>query len=347
MKKLGLLVVLAMMLVLAACGNSSDNDKKSESKNGGDDQKTVEVKNDFMLRGEAEDGSEDTEYKDKVKVPVNPEKAVVFDYGALDTMKALGLEDKVVALPKGEDGSSLPDFLSDFKDDKYENTGSLKEVNFDAVAKVKPDVIFLSARTANQQTIDELKKAAPKAKLVYMGANYDNYVESMKMNAETIGKVYEKEDDVKKLVDEMDKKIADMQKKTKDLDKKAMYLLVNEGELSTYGAGDRFGSFVYDTLGFKPADDNVKSSGHGQNVTNEYVSEKNPDIIFAMDRGQAIGGESTAQKVLSNDVLKNVNAIKNDEVVEVDPKLWYFASGSITTTMKQVDELEKGLKLDK
>lgn len=346
MKKLGLLVVLAMMLVLAACGNSSDSDKKSESKDSGE-QKTVEVKNNFTLAGEAEDGSEDKEYKDTVKVPVNPKKAVVFDYGTLDTMKELGLESKVAALPKGEDGSSLPDFLSEYKADKYENTGSLKEVNYDAVAKVKPDVIYLSARTANQQVMDELKKAAPKAAIVYMGADYDNYVDSMKMNAETLGKIYDKADDVKKLNEDMDKKIADMKAKTKDLDKKAMYLLVNEGELSTYGAGDRFGSFVYDTLGFKPADDNVKSSGHGQNVTNEYVSEKNPDIIFAMDRGQAIGGKSTAKQVLGNDVIKDVNAIKKGEVVEVDPKLWYFASGSVTTTMKQVDELEKGLKLDK
>ena len=31
-------------------------------------------------------------------------------------MKELGLKDKVKAVPKGEDGESLPDFLSDFKD---------------------------------------------------------------------------------------------------------------------------------------------------------------------------------------------------------------------------------------
>ncbi|UXR78181.1 MULTISPECIES: ABC transporter substrate-binding protein [unclassified Staphylococcus] len=346
MKKLGLLVVFAMMLILVACGNNSNSDEKSESKESSEP-KTVEVKNDFMIAGEAEDGSEDKAYKDTVKVPVKPKKAVVFDYGTVDTMKELGLQSSIAALPKGEDNASLPDFLSEFKDEKYENVGSLKEVNYDAVAKVKPDVIFLSSRTANQQTIDELKKAAPKAALVYMGADYSKYVDSMKMNAETLGKIYDKADDVKKLNEDMDKKIADMKKKTKDLDKKAMYLLVNEGELSTYGTGDRFGGIIYDTLGFKPADNNVKSSGHGQNVTNEYVSEKNPDIIFAMDRGQAIGGKSTAKQVLGNDVLKDVKAIKNDEVVEVDPKLWYFASGSVTTTMKQVDELEKGLNLDK
>ena len=41
--------------------------------------------------------------------------------------------DKVKGLPKGENNESLPDFLKEFKDDKYVNTGNLKEVNFDKV----------------------------------------------------------------------------------------------------------------------------------------------------------------------------------------------------------------------
>ena len=132
-----------------------------------------------------------------------------------------------------------------------------------------------------------------------------------------------------------------MKDETKNFDKTVMYLLVNEGELSTYGPGGRFGGLVFDTLGFKPADKNVSNSSHGQNVNNEYISEHNPDVILAMDRGEVVGGESTAKKVLSNDVIKNVKAVKNDKVYQLDPKLWYFASGSTTTTMKQIDELEE------
>ena len=42
-----------------------------------------------------------------------------------------------------------------------------------------------------------------------------------------------------------------------------------------------------------------------------------------MDRGEVVGGESTA-KVLSNNVIKDVKAVKNDKVYQLDPKLWYF-----------------------
>ena len=66
-------------------------------------------------------------------------------------------------------------------------------------------------------------------------------------------------------------------------------------------------------------------------------------MIFAMDRGQAIGGKSTAKKALGNDVIKDVDAVKNDKVYELDPKLWYFASGSTTTSVKQIEEVEKAI----
>ena len=71
-----------------------------------------------------------------VKVPKNPKNAVVLDYGALDVLKEMGVADKVKGLPKGENNESLPSFLSEFKKDKYINTGNLKEINFDKIAKL-------------------------------------------------------------------------------------------------------------------------------------------------------------------------------------------------------------------
>lgn len=347
MKKLSILLVVGLMFLLVACSNGGSDDKKdsdADSK-GESSNKTVKVENNYQASGEKRDGSDAKAVKETVEVPKNPKNAVVFDYGTLDTMKEMGLEDKVKALPKGEGNKSLPDFLSDFKDEKYLNTGSLKEVNFDKVAEAKPEVIYISGRTANQKNLDEFKKAAPDAKVVYVGVDDKDEVNSLKKNTEILGKIYDKEDKAKSLTKKLDDKIAGIKDKTKDLkDNKALFLLVNEGELSTFGAGERFGAMIFDTMGFTPADDNIKNSKHGQNVTNEYVAEKNPSIIFAMDRGQAIGGKSTAKNALGNDVIKDVDAIKDNKVYELDPKLWYFASGSTTTAIKQIEEVEKALE---
>ncbi len=79
-------------------------------------------------------------------------------------MKEMGLSDKVKALPKGR-RKPLPNFLESFKYYKYTNVGNLKEVNFDKIAATKPEVIFISGRTANQKNLDEFKKLHLKRKL--------------------------------------------------------------------------------------------------------------------------------------------------------------------------------------
>lgn len=297
----------------------------------------------IIIRQEArkKDKSDAKKIKETVDVPKNPKRAIVFDYGAVDVLKAFGVQDRIIGLPKGEKNAALPEFLSEFKDDKYINTGNLIQINFDKIAKAKPEVIYISGRTATVKNIDELKKAAPDAKIVYVGADEKNLVKDMKKNTENLGKIYDKEDKAKDINEDLDEKISEMKDETKKFNKTVMYLLVNEGELSTFGPKGRFGGLVFDTLGFKPADENVSNSPHGQNVNNEYISKHNPDVILAMDRGEVVGGESTAKKVLSNNVIKDVKAVKNDKVYQLDPKLWYFASGSTTTTMKQIDELEE------
>lgn len=63
-----------------------------------------------------------------------------------------------------------------------------------------------------------------------------------------------------------------------------------------------------------------------------------------MDRGQVVSGKSSAKQTLSNDVIKDVNAVKNGNVYELDPKLWYFSDGSTSTTIKQFDELNQNNK---
>ncbi|AYU54559.1 hypothetical protein CNQ82_03590 [Staphylococcus debuckii] len=63
-----------------------------------------------------------------------------------------------------------------------------------------------------------------------------------------------------------------------------------------------------------------------------------------MDRGQLMTGKSSDKQLLKNDVIKNVKAIKDNKVYELDPKLWFYASGSTATTIREIDELEKVVK---
>ncbi|WP_323703060.1 ferrated catecholamine ABC transporter substrate-binding lipoprotein SstD [Mammaliicoccus sp. Dog046] len=344
-KAFSFILITLLSVVLIACGNNSSNKEEKTSKNDTkNESKTVEIQSKYQARGEKQDESDAKTVDEKVTVPVNPKKVVVLDYGALDTVEALGAKDAVKGVPKGEGNATLPAFLKAFKGDEVVNTGSLKEVNYEKIAEIQPDLILFSGRTSGTKVQDELKKAAPDAARLYIGADDKKLLKSVKTNTTNLGKIFDKESKAKSLNADLDKKVKSTQDKAEKSDDKAMYLLVNEGELSTYGPGARFGSLIYDVLGVKTSDDNIKASRHGQPISYEYITKKNPDIIYAMDRGKAIGGKESSNKALSNDVIKDVNAIKNQKVINVDPELWYLASGGVRTTEKQIDEVAKGLK---
>ncbi|HEY9581433.1 MAG TPA: ABC transporter, partial [Savagea sp.] len=82
-----LLLTMSLMFILAACGGDKEEQPKDSDATG--DSKTDQV---IDVQHELDDKA--------VQVPVNPEKVVVFDLGALDTMDELGLGDKIVGLPQ-------------------------------------------------------------------------------------------------------------------------------------------------------------------------------------------------------------------------------------------------------
>ncbi|MCI3985775.1 siderophore ABC transporter substrate-binding protein [Bacillus vallismortis] len=317
MKKFALLfIALVTAVVISACGNQSTSSSKgSDSKN---EQITVKHQLD----------------KDGTKVPKNPKKVVVFDFGSLDTLDKLGLDDKVAGLPK----QALPKYLSQFKDDKYADVGSLKEPDFEKVAEIDPDLIIISGRQS--ESYKEFSDIAP---TIYLGVDTAKYMESFKSDAETIGKIFDKEKEVKDELATIDSSIADLKKTAEKLNKNGLVIMANDGKISAFGSKSRYG-LIHDVFGVTPADKNIKASTHGQSVSYEYISKTNPDYLFVIDRGTAIGETSSTKQVVENDYVKNVNAVKNDHVVYLDSATWYLSGGGLESMTKMIKEVKDGLE---
>ena len=187
MKKLLTLVsIILFAIVLTACGND-------KSGNSYDSKKTVTIKNTYEFKDKNNTHHRGETKTDTVKVPYNPNRVAVLDYGALDVMKQLGLQNKIVSIAKGQGNSFLPSSLAEFKDDKYSNLGNPGRPNFDQLAKSKPELILASFRQAHTKTIDEMKKAAPNAKILFVSPDNDNYLSSIKSHTSTIGKIFNKD----------------------------------------------------------------------------------------------------------------------------------------------------------
>ena len=268
------------------------------------------------------------------EVKTNPERVVAFDYPALDTLNALGV-DSVVGLP-GKD--RLPEGLEAYSGDEYSNVGTLKEPDLEAVKSTNPDLIIISGRQADYY--DQLSEIAP---TISVAKDNADYVTSMINNINELGKIFGIEDKAAEEVAKLEVKIAEVKALVEEKGANALTVMVNEGNLSVYSDESRF-ALLYQGFGFINADETIDDSTHGQTVTFEYLAQTNPEYIFVLDRGAATGGESTAANVLDNDIVKSTDAYKNDKIVYLNPVVWYTNDGGLNSVNTMIEDVMNAIK---
>ena len=121
-----------------------------------------------------------------VEIAKVPERIAVYDIGALDTLVALGLGDKIVGIP-GEK------FAADFATPNAKEVGTLFEPDLEALNAAKPDLIIVASRSAGKQ--DEVKAVAQAVDLSVPG---DNAYQEGLARLESLGAVFGKEAEAKK-----------------------------------------------------------------------------------------------------------------------------------------------------
>jgi len=320
-----LLVVLSV--VLAACGGNKTAENTGASTGTGSE-----------ANAGAEQSSEEIVIKHKLgetTVKKNPQNVVVFDYGVLDTLDQLGVE--VAGVPQ----EGVPPYLEKYKDAKYTNVGGLKEADFEKVNAMSPDLIIISGRLSD--SYEELSKIAP---TIYMAVDTEDYMNSLTENVKTLGEIFGKEAEAEQALTSIEASAQALKDKVTAAGKNALVVLTNEGKLSAYGAGSRFG-VIHDVFGFTPADANIEVSTHGQSVSFEYVMETNPDYLFVVDRSAVVAGSgeaAPAKQVIENDLVKNTTAYKEGHIVYLDPNYWYLSGGGLESIQEMIKEVDASVK---
>ncbi|HSJ38901.1 MAG TPA: siderophore ABC transporter substrate-binding protein [Planococcus sp. (in: firmicutes)] len=262
----------------------------------------------------------------------NPETVVVFDFGILDSMDTLGIE-AVAGVPQG----NIPDYLEKFADaEKYENVGTLKEADFEAIHAMNPDLIIISGRQAAMY--EEFSDIAP---TIHLGVDTTKYMESFEGNMTTLGEIFGKEDEVEEELAAIDTQIEDV--KASATDEKALIVLANEGKISAYGAASRFG-IIHDVFGVKQADEGIEASTHGQSISFEYILETNPDMMFVVDRNAAVGTDASAKDSLENELVQKTTAYKEDKIIYLDPDYWYLSGGGLESVSEMVKAIQSAFE---
>jgi iron complex transport system substrate-binding protein len=265
------------------------------------------------------------------EVPYDAKKLAVLDLAALDILDALGLGDRVVALPKASSVSYLASYV---KDENVVNVGSLKEVDMESLNALEPDLIFIGGRLASEY--ENISKIAPT--VCFSIDNAGGYMNSFHENVKKFASIFGMERRAEALIEGFNTRLAATAKKASG--KTAIVGIVTSSSLSTLGNGSRC-SIICAEAGFENLAADVNST-HGNSASFELLLEKNPDYIFILDRDTAINakGAKTAKEVMENEIVMKTSAYQNGTIVYLTPDVWYLAEGGITATDVMIRDLE-------
>jgi len=277
-----------------------------------------------------------TDNNQSVVVPKSPSKVVVMNYGALDTLDALGKGSIVIGAPL----SVLPSYLEQYKNANIADTGNMKEPSIDAIKQAKPQLIIIDGRQASRT--QELSKIAP---VINLSVDAKNYLESTKKHINLLADITGTENTASTLIQALDVKINNAQSVAQSSPKKAIVAIHNDGKMILINASSS-AALIHDVLKVKRAVPFfIQPINNGERpkptfIDNNYVSDVKPDIIYVVDRSKAIGQTAMKEDFFDAKIL----AASNTQVVYLTPDLWYLSGGGAESLDRQIDEVINGLK---
>ncbi|GAA4896605.1 siderophore ABC transporter substrate-binding protein [Tessaracoccus lubricantis] len=256
-------------------------------------------------------------------------KIVVLDFGALDTLDALGVGESVIGIPKG---GVIPAPVEAYGADSTTDIGTLQEPNFEVIAGLEPDLIVAGFRSAKH--VPELNKIAPTVDITYDYSKsfYDGVAYATEILAAATGTQDKADAELKELSDAIE-----AAKDKVPAGKNAMVLMTSGGKVSAHGTQSRYNA-LFNDLGIEPTISDVEAEAHGDAISFEAIQQANPDIMFVVDRDSAIGQEgAAAEQVLDNELIAQTTAWANDDVVYLDGQRWYILIHGVNNAVEMIN----------
>lgn len=327
--------VASTALVITGCSNAEDTaDPEGAAPNAADDT-AANAADDAAEESTGDSITIEDNYGEKtIERPI--ERVVALDNRTFEVLDQWGVKLDAAAR------SLVPETIPGIKDDEsIIDVGNHKEPDLEAIVAVDPQLILSGQRFT--QYDEQLEEDNPDATLVELEPRKDDegrfeaFDKDLIRQVETLGEVFEKEDEAKKIVDDFNAAL-DRAREAYDGNSTVMAVNVSGGKIGYVapGIGRLYGP-LFDLLDLKPAlehVDNESSDHEGDDISVEAIAESNPDIIIALDRDAAVTEDDfvPAEDVIKGAApLQNVTALLEDNIY-IAPGDTYTNESIITYT---------------
>ncbi|MBP2257002.1 ABC transporter substrate-binding protein [Virgibacillus alimentarius] len=313
-KQLLFSIGILVLLTLTACSSSDTDNKeeKSKDKEGAADAYTVE-----HAMGTTE-------------IPSNPEKVVILTNEGTEALLELGI--KPVGAVQSWTGDPWYDHIAD-QMEGVEVVGTESQVNVEAIAKLKPDLI-IGNKMRQEDIYSQLEAIAP---TVFAETLRGDWKENFKLYAEAVNK----EDKGQEVLEAFDNRINELKEKFADkLNMEISLVRFMAGDVRIYHK-DTFAGVILEQIGFARPKEQDKDDFAEKNLSEERIPAMDGDILFYFTYETGDGEAKTLEEeFLNNPLFKNLDVAKEENVHKVDDAIWNTAGGVIAAN-KMLDDLEK------
>ena len=130
----------------------------------------------------------------------------------------------------------------------------------------------------------------------------------------------------------------------KNINDKGMILFIVGNKMFVVGKNSMMGGLPYDYCKLNSVvteSTKNKTGPYSDEISFEYIKEKNPDYILVINKDAALRLDSAKNKsfLMNNPLLQDVTAIKNNRVEFVNSEVWYLAGGGYTSSNIMMDEI--------
>ncbi|MFD7158778.1 ABC transporter substrate-binding protein [Kribbella sp. NPDC059898] len=333
MKKLIGIVASAAVLALAGCGGG---DTKSADTGVGDKEvatggrlfKTADAET-AKLGSDAQPGVFPRTVKDaigSVRLEKKPERVVVLDSGELDDVLALGITPVGMATTAGQNG--VPSYLAG-KAQGIKTVGGISELNLEAIAALKPDLI-LGSKLRAKDLYDKLSAIAPTVFSIRPGFPWK---ENFLLVADAVGE----ETRATAILNGYQVRANDVKTKVEGTPTISL-VRFRPGEIRLYGNLSFIGVILKDIGLPRPKLQDVQDLA--VEVSQENIGKADGDWIFYSSYGKP--DTTDESKVVDGNLWKSLPAVKAGKSQRVDDEVWFLGLGPIGA-MAVLTDLEKYL----
>lgn len=307
LKKLTTLLLSVMLIVgLVSCGTSkqlsSNENSNVQSQENNDSHYPVTITTYNYLKEPVE-----------ITFDKAPERVVAIYQNSIETLLALGLEDKIVAAAgldhdvkdEYKDAFSKVNYLEDFTPSK------------ETIIMEKPDFILSWYSIFDDKRLGDIDYWNENGVNTYMSLNSgvvsERTIENEINDILNLGKIFNVEEKAQALVDEITSTVSEVSSKVSNEEKQsAMVIEFYDDEIYTYGSKTLAGDMVT-KLGAELL------NPEGGNIGAEDLIKLNPDCIFVsyMDRGNENVPVEEINKILGNPAFASLSAVKNKRVYSI------------------------------